>query len=238
MQSIESNLRALNDRITRACEAVDRDPAEVTLIGVSKTKPAAAVRTAANLGVCQLGENYLDEAIVKIEATRDLDLVWHYIGRIQSNKTRTIAELFDWVHTLDRSKIAQRLNDQCPADKKLNVLIQINIDADPAKGGVSMVEASTLLTQICHLPNLRARGLMTILAQDSNPRVSYQSMAQLFTTLGAQLDAQQTLGWDTLSMGMTGDLEAAIAAGATHVRIGRALFGERTVSGSGHTSNH
>lgn len=227
MQSLEDNLNRLEARISAACEAAGRDRHGVTLIGVSKTKPVDAVRAAAALGVEELGENYLDEAAVKIEACADLDLTWHFIGRIQSNKTRTIARLFDWVHTVDRAKIAQRLSDQCPADKTLNVLLQINIDDDPAKGGVSPADAQDLLAGIADLPRLRPRGLMTILAQDTDPGAGYQSMAQLLAQLRPQLDIQQQPQWDTLSMGMTADLEQAIAAGSTHIRIGTALFGAR-----------
>lgn len=227
MQSIESNLVALRQRIASACQAAGRDASSVTLVGVSKTKPATAVRCAAEHGVSELGENYLDEALEKISATRDLNLTWHYIGRIQSNKTRPIAEHFDWVHTVDRDKIARRLSRQCPPTKRLNVLLQINIDADPAKAGVAPADAADLLAHMLSLPNLAVRGLMTILAKDMDARASYQSMAQLFESLGQQLEQTQLACWDTLSMGMTADLEHAIAAGATHIRIGTALFGER-----------
>jgi PLP dependent protein len=227
VQNIQSNLVALNARIDAACEAAGRTRESVTLIGVSKTKPASDVRTAAGLGLREFGENYLDEAIAKIDATQDLDLIWHYIGRIQSNKTKDIATHFDWVHTVDRNKIAQRLNNQCPKDKILNVLLQINIDADPAKGGVPANAAADLLATIVKLPHLRPRGLMTILSQTSDPGAGYNSMAQLFADLSQSLDADSSRSWDTLSMGMTGDLEQAIAAGATHIRIGTALFGAR-----------
>lgn len=231
MQSIESNLVALSQRIAAACQEAGRDASSVTLIGVSKTKPVTAVYSAAEHGVRELGENYLDEALEKIAATRDLNLTWHFIGRIQSNKTRLIAEQFDWVHTVDREKIASRLSRQCPSSKKLNVLLQINIDADPAKAGVAPSDAADLLAQMLSLPNLAVRGLMTILARDMDARASYQSMAQLFESLRHQLNQAQLSCWDTLSMGMTADLEHAIAAGATHIRIGTALFGERDVRG-------
>ena len=229
MQNIKSNLAALERRIENACTAAGRERSSVTLIGVSKTKPQAAVREACALGVAHFGENYLDEAITKITATADLELTWHFVGRVQSNKTRDIATHFHWVHTVDREKIARRLNDQCPPDKRLNVLLQINIDADPAKGGVSPQQAPGLLQYLCTLPQVVPRGLMTILATDSDPRASYESMAQLFTSLAQQLDPQALPHWDTLSMGMTGDLEQAVAAGATHIRIGTALFGAREV---------
>jgi hypothetical protein len=229
VQSIESNLKALNERISQACRNADRPRGDVTLIAVSKTKPSSQVRAAAKLGITHFGENYLDEAVNKIADTADLQLTWHFIGRIQSNKTRIIAEQFDWVHTVDRSKIAQRLNAQCPAGKQLNVLIQINIDDDPAKGGVNPAQAQPLIEEIVALPALRLRGLMTILSQQADPGASYQSMAQLSAQLGKQLSPADQQDWGTLSMGMTADLDAAIAAGATHIRIGTALFGARNV---------
>ena len=227
MQSIKTNLDALQARMEKACSVADRDPRDVTLIAVSKTKPSSAVREAAGLGLIHFGENYLDEAITKISDSADLNLTWHFIGRIQSNKTRIIAEQFDWVHTLDRFKIARRLNEQCPAGKQLNVLLQINIDKDPAKAGVTADEAGQLLAEISSLTALRPRGLMTILSQQADPVASYQSMAQLSARLAEQLSASQLKDWGALSMGMSGDLEAAIFAGATHIRIGTALFGAR-----------
>ena len=166
----------------------------------------------------------------KIAATADLDLTWHFIGRIQSNKTRDIATHFHWVQTVDREKIARRLHEHCPNDKRLNILLQVNIDADSAKAGISPAQAGSLLEYIEQLPRLSPRGLMTILAADSDPRASYQSMAQLFKRLKLQLDPDSRAHWDTLSMGMTGDLEHAIAAGATHIRIGTARFGAREAS--------
>ena len=228
MQNIARNLVALNQRIETACRDADRPIDSVTLIGVSKTKPVEDVIEAAALGICNFGENYLVEAIDKINATKDLNLIWHFIGRIQSNKTKDIAEHFDWVHTVDRAKIARRLDAQRTSAERLNVLIQVNIDADPAKGGVLAQDAAELLTELIQLPNLQPRGLMTILARGEGAGASYQSMAQLFADLGASLDPQQLACWDTLSMGMTDDLEAAIAAGATHIRIGTALFGARS----------
>ncbi|XOV83741.1 MAG: YggS family pyridoxal phosphate-dependent enzyme [bacterium] len=227
MQSIKTNLDALQARINQACAAADRDPQEITLIGVSKTQPSGLVRQAAALGLRHFGENYLDEAESKIADCADLKLIWHFIGRIQSNKTRTIAAQFDWVHTLDRSKIARRLNDQSPPGKQLNVLLQINIDNDPAKAGVSAEQAGQLLAEVCTLPALRPRGLMTILSQQADPVASYHSMAQLSAELAAQVPGEQQHDWGTLSMGMSADLEAAIYAGATHIRIGTALFGAR-----------
>jgi len=229
-QDLQANLVVLERRISDACNAAGRTSDSVTLIGVSKTKPLAAVRQAAALGIAHLGENYLDEAIGKIRATQDLDLTWHFIGRIQSNKTKDIAENFHWVQTVDRLKIARRLHEQCPPGKRLNVLIQINIDEDPAKAGVLAADAWSLLKEIQALPNLQPRGLMTILAQHADPGASYNLMAQLFSALNDRLLDEAPRRWDTLSMGMTGDMEHAIAAGATHIRIGTALFGAREPS--------
>lgn len=230
-QKLLANLKQVQTRISAACIAAQRDPQEVTLIGASKTRSADEVLVLAKSGLTDFGENYLDETEHKIPLTHSLDpelrLTWHYIGRMQSNKTSSIAHLFDWVHTLDRLKIAKRLNDQCPAHKKLNVLLQVNISADPAKGGLNPNTTLSFLESIQHLPNLRIRGLMTILAQAADARASYQSMAQLFTDVRQALNPRLASSWDTLSMGMTDDLEHAIAAGATHVRIGTALFGER-----------
>ena len=234
------NLAAVQARIDSACAKAGRNPNEVVLVGVSKTKPASAIEDAFALGVRHFGENYLDEALAKVRllgrdgeralGSDDDPPIWHFIGRIQSNKTRQIATHFDWVHTVEREKIARRLNEQCPPDKVLNVLLQINIDADPAKAGVMADDAAALLGKISTFDNLVPRGLMTILARsesEANARVSYGLMAQLAAELGERLPPSRRAAWDTLSMGMTGDLEAAIDAGATHVRIGTALFGAR-----------
>ncbi len=226
MNDISQNLSALQTRIAAACRNSGRNENDILLMAVSKTKPVSAVETAASLGLSHFGENYLDDALPKIEACRSLGLTWHFIGRIQSNKTRQIAEHFDWVHTVDRARIAKRLNDQCPDGKNLQVLIQVNIDADPAKGGVLRDDVPALIDSITALPRLTLRGLMTILAQDSNPVVSYTNMAELFNSLGQSL--QHGSQWNVLSMGMTNDLEDAIAAGSTCVRVGTALFGPRS----------
>lgn len=219
--TIEENVRSVRADIERACHDCGRDPSSVHLIGAAKTKSVAAVRAAFHAGVTAIGENYLQEAVEKITELDDLAIEWHYIGAIQSNKTRLIATHFDWVQTVDRSKIAERLSGQCPPAKTLNVLIQVNIDRDPAKAGVMPEDAGTLKTVVDDCPNLRARGLMTILSTTSDPHTSYQSMAQLFAELAGGAD------WDALSMGMTKDVREAILAGATHVRVGTALFGSR-----------
>ena len=226
-ENLAGRLALLNERIQRACKASDRSVDEITLIGMSKTKPAADVTAAFELGLQDFGENYLQEATGKIDALQSIAATWHYVGNIQSNKTREVAKYFDWVHTVDRSKIGQRLSAQCPAGKTIQVLIQVNIDDDPNKGGCSPAQALDLTQQLTALPNLQIRGLMTILSKDSIPRDSYESVAQLSVQIAAELPAAQQACWDTLSMGMTYDLEHAIAAGATHIRIGTALFGAR-----------
>ncbi len=200
-----------------------RAPGQVHLVAVSKTRPAEQIRQAAAAGCTEFGENYLQEAIPKIRSLSDLDVSWHFIGAIQSNKTRAIAEHFDWVHTLTRAKIAERLSRQCPPGRTLNVTLQVNIDQDPAKAGVAPEAAAPLLQAISGLSNLRVRGLMTILQRDSPALSSYRRLATLFDDL--RRHAPQP--WDTLSMGMSGDFADAVAAGATHVRIGTALFGPR-----------
>ena len=225
--SIRTRLKSLNERIQRACENSGRDRESVTLIGVSKTKPVTDVAEAHRLGLAHFGENYLQEAVKKIEELREPDVQWHYIGAIQSNKTKDVAKHFDWVHTVERVKIGQRLNSQCPEDKILKVLVQVNIDADPNKSGCLASQVPSLIDELIQLPQLEVRGLMTILSQSSDPRASYESVAQLHREVASGLGAEQRQQWDTLSMGMTGDMEHAIAAGATHIRIGTALFGGR-----------
>jgi len=220
---IADNVRQVRRAIDLAARRSGRDPADVHLLAVAKTHPDDAVRRAAAAGCTDFAENYLQEAVTKITALADLALTWHYIGAIQSNKTRQIAEHFDWVHTVSRHKIAERLSAQCPSGKLLNVTLQVNIDADPGKGGVEPAAAEELLAAAGGLPNLRLRGLMTILHRDSEPAAGYQRLAALF----AQLRPAAPACWDTLSMGMSGDFPAAIAAGATQVRIGTAIFGPR-----------
>ena len=225
MEPITGNLLAINQQIAHAARDAGRDPDEITLIAASKTQPGTVIQQAYEAGIRHFGENYLDEALAKRADLATPDLIWHFIGKIQSNKTKSIAQHFDWVHTIDRYKIAKRLSDQ-RSGSKLNALIQVNIDADPAKGGVRKEEVASLVEQIDPLPNLSLRGLMTILDRTSDPASSYQSMAQLFTETRAYLNS--TARWDTLSMGMSGDMAQAIGAGATQVRIGTALFGPRS----------
>jgi pyridoxal phosphate enzyme (YggS family) len=203
-----------------------RDANSVRLIAVSKSQPAAAIRAVAELGQREFGENYVQEALPKLEQLADLKLTWHYIGQLQTNKTRPVAEHFHWVHTLDRERIAVRLSEQrSPHAAPLNVCIQVRLADEPGKGGVSKTELAALARRVVELPRLQLRGLMCI----PPPREGFEAQRQLFAELAdcAQALRDQGLPVDTLSMGMSGDLEAAVAAGATCVRIGTAIFGER-----------
>ncbi len=193
------------------------------MIAVSKRKPTRAIEDAHRAGLSDFGENYLQEALPKIAALEHLPLRWHFIGALQSNKTRQVARHFDWVHTVDRPKIARRLNQQCPEGKRLQVCLQVNVDADPGKSGVEPAAAADLLREVSGLDRLAIRGLMTIVDPNADTRESFARMAGLFSRL-APLAADP---WDTLSMGMSNDYEQAIMAGATHVRIGTAIFGAR-----------
>ena len=227
MTTLNKRLERLNERILTACASINRALHEVQLIGVSKYQTGQSITEAHRLGLNNFGENYLQEAAEKIQYLDKKPLTWHFIGSIQSNKTKVIAESFQWVHTVDRLKIAQRLSSQCPKGKALNILLQVNIDNDPNKGGVGPEECVDLVKQMSNLPNLNLRGLMAILSQDTDPRVGYETVAQLHAGLRDALDSEFAGAWDTLSMGMTGDLEHAIAAGATMIRVGTALFGPR-----------
>jgi PLP dependent protein len=203
-----------------------RDANSVRLIAVSKSQPAAAIRAVAELGQREFGENYVQEALPKLEQLADLKLTWHYIGQLQTNKTRPVAEHFHWVHTLDRERIAVRLSEQrSPHAAPLNVCIQVRLADEPGKGGISKTELAALARRVMELPRLQLRGLMCI----PPPREGFEAQRQLFAELAdcAQALRDQGMPVDTLSMGMSGDLEAAVAAGATCVRIGTAIFGER-----------
>jgi len=224
LQSIALNIAAVRREIAAAAAACGRDPADIELVAVSKTQPAAAIRAAAAGGCRAFGENYPAEAAPKQDALEDLDVTWHYIGAIQSNKTRLIASRFAWVHTVSRTKIARRLSEHVPAGRRLNVCLQVNVDRDPNKAGVDPGDVAALLAEVGTLPNLQVRGLMTILHPASPPREGYGRLAELFHSLRDLAPAP----WDTLSMGMSADYREAIAAGATHIRVGTAIFGERT----------
>ncbi|MCX8521429.1 MAG: YggS family pyridoxal phosphate-dependent enzyme [Rhodoferax sp.] len=230
MTTIGTNLFQVKARIAAAATACGRDANSIGLLAAAKTFPARAVREAFAAGQRAFGENYIQEGVDKIRALSDLPLSWHCIGPIQSNKTRLVAEHFDWVHTLDRLKIAERLNAQRPLDKApLQVCIQVNIDGSTNKAGVAPEAAVELAQQVRSLPRLRLRGLMSI----PEPTADFASACTVHSKVQALLDAlnAQGLGLDTLSLGMSADLEAAIHSGSTLVRIGSAIFGERAHPG-------
>lgn len=223
MSTIAENISTLAERIRSAAQAVQRDPTSVGLLAVSKTKPASDLREAYDAGLRDFGENYLQEALGKQAELSDLPLIWHFIGPIQSNKTRAIAEHFAWVHSVDRLKIAQRLSEQRPPElPPLNICIQVNVSGEASKSGCSPEDLPALAQAISVLPNLKLRGLMAI-PEPTDDRDEQNASFAAVSTLQAQLG----LPLDTLSMGMSHDLEAAIAQGATWVRIGTALFGAR-----------
>jgi pyridoxal phosphate enzyme (YggS family) len=226
MTTIRNNLQRVHERIAAACAQAQRPVTDVTLLAVSKTFGPEAVREACDAGQRAFGENYIQEAVEKVSLLRELPLQWHCIGPVQSNKTRLVAAHFDWVHTIDRLKIAQRLSQQRPPDlAPLQVCIQVNIDGGPTKAGVAPREVLALASEIRQLPRLALRGLMTI----PEPAPDFAAQRALHLRTRALFDQLNEAGLqlDTLSMGMTSDLEAAIAAGSTMVRIGTAIFGGR-----------
>ena len=230
MTNIVQNIKSINSRLQTATQNAGRDPKAVTLLAVSKKQPESAIRTAYACGLRRFGENYLQEALEKQSQLADLnDIEWHFIGPVQSNKTRNIAENFDWLHTIDRIKIAERLSKQRPATMKpLNVCLQVNIDNEPSKSGVLPNALTELASATAALPNLNLRGLMAIPRASNCPneqRRAFRQLAELLTALQARLPQLTEL--NTLSMGMSGDLEAAIAEGATLIRIGTDIFGTR-----------
>ncbi|WP_413242904.1 YggS family pyridoxal phosphate-dependent enzyme [Pseudidiomarina sp.] len=227
MNTIAQRLKEVRNQIAAACKEASRDPADVQLLAVSKTRPVAEILEARQAGQTEFGENYVQEGISKItDLAEHKELVWHFIGPIQSNKTRDIAGSFAWVHSIDRSKIARRLSEQRDDSlPPINVLIQVNIDQEETKAGVLPAEIRSLAEQISSLPRLRLRGLMAIpaaTADDTERERSFASMQSLYLELQAQYDHI-----DTLSMGMSDDLFAAIKYGATTVRVGTAIFGSR-----------
>jgi pyridoxal phosphate enzyme (YggS family) len=234
-QNLPEQVRIVRNRISSAAAAALRNVDSVTLLAVSKAQPANKVRAAAQLGVRDFGESYLQEALDKIEALRDLSLTWHFIGRLQANKTRPVAASFDWVHGVDRLKIAERLSEQRPFHAPpLNVCLQVNIAGEASKGGVTTAELPALATAVAALPRLKLRGLMCIPPGEDD--ISRQRA--WFASLRRELEALNAAGakLDTLSMGMSGDFESAILEGATLVRIGTALFGSRpAATGATHT---
>ncbi len=230
--NLQANLQALHERITKAARAAGRDPSSVRLLAVSKTYPATVIAEAARAGQRAFAENYVQEAVEKIDALAGSayqPLEWHFIGPIQSNKTRAIAERFDWVQSVDRLKIAERLAEQRPTDLPLlNVLLQVNVSGEATKAGVAPEELSALAAAVARLPRLRLRGLMAIPAPEADvarQRIAFARVHTLFRQL-----REDGLSIDVLSMGMSDDLDAAIVEGSTMVRIGTAIFGVRAVN--------
>jgi len=226
MSSIGANLQAVQLRIESALRASGRPANSVRLVAVSKTFASSAVREAAEAGLRDFGENYVTEGVDKIRALGALGLIWHYIGPIQSNKTRPIAEHFDWVHSLDRDRIAARLAEsRGPAQPQLQVCIQVNVSGEASKSGVAPEELDRFAEQVLRLERLKLRGLMAVPEPTPDAGLQRRRFAQL-RELRDRLN-REGFAMDTLSMGMSADLEAAIAEGATMVRVGTAIFGER-----------
>ena len=226
MTDVAARLAATNARIRTLAGRWGRDPAEITLLAVSKTQPAAAVREAATAGQRRFGESYLQEAVRKIDTLAEMELEWHFIGPLQSNKTRDVAARFAWVHSVDRLKIARRLSEQRPAAlPPLDVCLQVNISGEPSKSGTTPGALPDLAQAVADLPRLRLRGLMAIPA----PARDLERQREPYRRLREARDAlvARGLALDTLSMGMSDDLEAAIAEGSTLVRVGTAIFGPR-----------
>jgi hypothetical protein len=226
MRSIPDNLQAVKDRIAGAARAAGREPAAVALLAVSKTHAPALIEEAFGAGQRAFGENYVQEALDKMGALARLPIEWHLVGPLQSNKTRAAAERFQWVHTLDREKIARRLSEQRPAAMPpLEVLVQVNVSGEASKSGVAPREAAALAKAVAALPRLRLRGLMSVPEPTDDERLQrarFREVRELYESL-----KKEGLELDTLSMGMTADMQAAIAEGSTIVRIGTAIFGER-----------
>jgi PLP dependent protein len=226
MSTISEGLQAITARISAAALAAGRALEDIQLVAVSKTFPPECIRAAFACGQRAFGESYVQEALEKINDLNDLPLEWHFIGPIQSNKTRAIAETFQWVHSVDRLRIAQRLSDARPALlPPLQICLQVNISGEASKSGVASAEVALLAEQVSHLSNVRLRGLMTVPRPTDDQeaqRAAFRSMRELLDSLRAR-----GIALDTLSMGMSDDLEAAIKEGATIIRVGRAIFGER-----------
>ena len=229
MSSIAQSLEEIRNRVTVLERRYERSPGAVRVLAVSKTKPPEAVRAAAEIGQREFGENHVQDALTKLDALADLDLVWHFIGPIQSNKTRVVAARFHWVHSIDRAKIARRLNEQRPDGlPPLEVCIQVNLSGETSKSGVEPQQVEELARVVSELPRLRLRGLMTL----PRPCDELDDQRRPFAVLRGILETLNAggLALDTLSMGMTNDMEAAIAEGATIIRIGTAIFGPREVA--------
>jgi PLP dependent protein len=227
MTTISANLQAVHARIDAAAQRSGRNPDDIFLLAVSKNWPTSAVREAAACGQKAFGENYVQEGVEKISELASLSLEWHFIGPLQSNKTRLVAQSFDWVHSVDRLKIAERLAEQRPDSlPPLQICLQVNISEERTKSGLPVGEVRALAHQVARLPRLKLRGLMAVPAPSDDFSQQRQAFGQLRETFEQLNDDGLML--DTLSMGMTQDLEAAIAEGSTLVRVGTAIFGERT----------
>ena len=227
MNSLKESRNQVLEQIEAACSRAGREAETVQLLAVSKTHPSEALREMYATGQRAFGENYLQEALEKIEALSDLDIEWHFIGHVQRNKTKHLAEKFAWVHGVDRLIIAERLSNQRQATQPpLNICLQVNIDVQDTKDGCQLEEVALLVSQISQLPHLRLRGIMVIPAPNNTSAL--MDARKLFDQVKVQHAHPQD--WDTLSMGMSADLDAAIAAGSTMVRIGTALFGARDYS--------
>ena len=226
MIRVTENLAKISDLLAISATEAQREPGSVKLLAVSKKQPVSKIREAAAARQRDFAENFVQEGVEKIEATRDLDLVWHFIGHLQSNKTRVVAEYFDWVHTIDKLKTARRLSAQRSADQEpLNVCLQVNVDNEASKSGISPDALSAMAAACAELPNLRLRGLMCL----PTIREDFEAQRKPFAALRNMAESLRADGieTDTLSMGMTGDFRAAVVEGATIVRIGTAIFGER-----------
>jgi pyridoxal phosphate enzyme (YggS family) len=225
-RQLPDNISKVLQRVRLSAEKSQRQASDIVVLAVSKTRPAEDIRAAHAAGLREFGESYVQEALAKIDQLQDLDLVWHFVGPIQSNKSRAIAAHFDWVHSVDRLKIARRLSEQRPADKSpLKVCLQVNISAEDSKSGVDLQQLSALAREVAALPRLELRGLMAIPALTDDVAQQRQAFAALRQALESLRDVAPHM--DTLSMGMSGDLESAIAEGATIVRVGTAIFGPR-----------
>jgi pyridoxal phosphate enzyme (YggS family) len=223
---VTENLALISDLLANGAIEAERQPDAVSLLAVSKKQPLLKIIDAANAGQRDFGENFVQEGLEKINQTKNLGLVWHFIGHLQNNKTRVVAENFDWVHTVDNPKTAKRLNNQRPESLgPLNICLQINVDNEDSKSGIALADAPELAAACAELPNINLRGLMCLPAA----RANFSEQRVPFATLRALSDKLRSAGidTDTLSMGMSGDYRAAIFEGATIVRIGTALFGER-----------
>lgn len=226
-QQLHDHITKLEERVRRSSQKSQFGNSDILVLAVSKTRPPEDIRAAHAAGLSHFGENYLQEALPKVEALSDLDLTWHFIGPLQSNKTRAVAEHFDWVHSVDREKIARRLSEQRPAGMPpLNICLQVNVSGEATKSGVAPDALADLATAVQDLPGITLRGLMAIPApaqEEQAQRRPYRALREAFEALRASCP-----GIDTLSMGMSADLEAAIAEGATLVRVGTDLFGPRS----------